>query len=87
MVTSGCSIVAIIFGGALMGLAIIGGTLLMAIKLLRGGMSKRGRSQDADEARMIQEIYQGLSRMEARVENLETLLMEDDKRTTDHEKL
>jgi hypothetical protein len=31
---------------------------------------------DADEARVMQEIHQGLAKLESRVESLETLLLE-----------
>jgi len=66
-------IVGIVFTGLVLALAIIGGTILMAIKILRGGVSRKGQ---ADDAKMIQEIYQGLSRMEQRIESLETILLE-----------
>ena len=69
-------IVAIVFGGIVLALAIIGSTILMAIKILRGGLSRKGQKFEAEEARMIQEIYQGLSRMEERVEALETIILD-----------
>ena len=69
-------IVAIVFGGIVLALAVVGGTILMAIKLRHGGLSRTDQKKQAEEARMIQEIYQGLSRMEERVEALETILMD-----------
>jgi phage shock protein B len=60
--------------------AIIGSTILMAIKILRGGLSRKGQRVQSEEARMIQEIYQGLSRMEARVEALETIILERERK-------
>jgi phage shock protein B len=57
-------------------LAIIGSTILMAIKILKGGLSRKGQKVQTQEARMIQEIYQGLSRMEERVEALETIILD-----------
>ena len=69
-------IVAIVFGGIVLALAIIGSTILMAIKILRGGLSRKGQKLEAEEAKMIQEIYQGLSRMEERVEALETIVLD-----------
>jgi phage shock protein B len=69
-------IVAIIFGSIVVALGIIGGTILMGIKMRRSGFSHRNRQNEADEARMIQEIYSGLSRLEERVESLETILMD-----------
>jgi nitrate reductase gamma subunit len=70
-------IVAIVFGSILLALTIIGGTILSAIRLRHGGVSRKSREADSDETRMIQEIYQGLSQMEKRVENLETILMDE----------
>ena len=72
----GVLILAIIFGGTVLALAIIGSTILMAIKILKGGVSRKDQRQQAGEAQMIQEIYQGLSRMEERVEALETIILE-----------
>jgi phage shock protein B len=72
----GILIVAIVFGGIVLALAIVGSTILMAIKILRGGLSRKGRRLEADETRMIQEIYQGLLRMEERAEALETILLD-----------
>lgn len=55
---------------------IIAGTILLAIKIIRGGASSKDSMAQADETRIIQEIYQGLARMEDRVEALETILIE-----------
>ena len=79
----GVLIVAIVFGGSVLVLAIIGSTILMAIKILKGGLSRKGQRVQTEEARMIQQIYQGLSRMEARVEALETIIL--DRERKDHE--
>jgi flagellar basal body-associated protein FliL len=69
-------VIMIIFGSILLALAIIGSTILMGIKLLKGGISQKGQKVQSAEAKIIQEIYQGLARMEERVESLETILME-----------
>jgi phage shock protein B len=69
-------IVAIVFGSIVLALALIPGTIILLIKILRGG--KSGKNQ-AEEAKMIQEIYQGLSRMEERIEALETILLDHKK--------
>ena len=69
-------IVAIVFGGIVLALAIVGSTILMAIKILKGDVSRKGQKHQAEEARMIQEIYQGFSRMEERVEALETIILD-----------
>jgi len=62
-------IVAIIFGSLVLIPAIIGGTILLSIRLLKG---KTSRKDQADDSKIIQEIYQGLSHMEERLEALET---------------
>ena len=72
----GVLILAIIFGGSVLALAIIGSTLLMVIKILKGGISRKDQRLQAGDTKMIQEIYQGLSRMEERVEALETIILE-----------
>ena len=70
-------IVAIVFGSIVLALAIIPGAILLAIKFIRGGQSA---GDQAEEAKMIQEIYKGLSRIEERVEALETILLDQEGR-------
>jgi phage shock protein B len=72
-------IVAIVFCGAVMALAVVGGTILMAIRLIKGGGGREDRRQAAADTRMLQEIYQGMARMEERVEALETILIHSKK--------
>ena len=72
-------ILSIIFGSIIMILAIICGTILTAIKL-KGGLSKKNQKHNAEEAEMIQELYQGLSRMEERTETLETLRLDRERK-------
>jgi phage shock protein B len=69
-------VVAIVFGGLVLALAIIGSTILIAIRIVKGGVSRKGQAYQADESRMIQELYQGLSKMEERVDALETILLD-----------
>ena len=73
-------ILIIIFGGSILALAIIGSTILMAIKILKGGLSRKGQKFATDEAKVIQQIYQGLSRMEERVEALETIILDRERK-------
>ena len=63
-------------GSIVLSLAVVGGTILMIIRLRHGGLSKKDREQEVNEAEMIQEIYSGLSRMEKRIDALETILMD-----------
>jgi len=69
-------VLVIIFGCSVLALAIIGGTILMAIKILKGGLSRTDQKAQAEEAKMVQEIYESLSRMEQRVESLETIILD-----------
>ncbi len=61
--------------GGLAALVILGIFLLIAIRMLQGGR-KRKDEVLKQESKMIQEMYQGLQRMEHRIEALETLLYE-----------
>ena len=55
----------------------------MLVKLVGGGSKERETSEE--ESRLIQEIYHGLGRMESRVETLETLLLDREKREARHD--
>jgi phage shock protein B len=70
----------VILGGSIVALIIIGGVILLAIQILKGGGARGEDGINSDEARVIQEIYQGLSRMEERVEALETILLAQDRK-------
>lgn len=76
----GAIIMAIIFSGVVMALVVVGGTILMAIKLFKGGHASSDRHAATKEARMIQEIYRNLTRMEERVEALEIILFEKERK-------
>ena len=76
-------IVAIIFGSLVLIPVIIGGTIVLSIRILKGGASRKDQAEDS---RIIQEIYQGLSRMESRVEALETILLDREKKDLKNEK-
>ncbi len=60
--------------------AVIMGTLILGGRVLSGLFSRTKREESADEARMVQEMYQVLSRLEERVEVLETLLIDAERR-------
>lgn len=69
-------IVAIVFGSILTFAALICGTILTIVKIRSSGLSRHGGNSKSEEARIIQEIYQGLTEMEERIETLETILMD-----------
>ncbi len=56
--------------------AVVGGIFLKALKIWKGISPEQSQQLRAEETRLIQELYQGLSRMEERVEALETILLE-----------
>ena len=62
-------------------LGVLGAIIVAILKILR---SPKGRATDAgdpEETRLIQELYQGLERMEQRIEALETILLEREQRS------
>ncbi len=76
-------IVAIVFGSIVLALAIIPGAILLAIKFFRGGQTA---GDQAEETKLIQEIYTSLSRMEERIEALETILLDQEGRKSAKER-
>lgn len=69
-------IVGIVFGSLIL-LFVIIFAFVLALKRTQGsGSMHRGGKLATDETRLMQEIYQGLSRMEERVEALETILLD-----------
>jgi len=71
-------ILSVIFGFVVLGLVIIGGIIIFSIKIIKGGFSQKDYQSESREARMMQNIYQGLSKMESRIESLEDLLLDLD---------
>ena len=69
-------VIAIVFGSILALAAMVCGTVLAMIKARREGLSPTGKKAQSEEAAVIQELYRGLTRMEERIEALETILME-----------
>jgi len=49
---------------------------LLAWQFVKGGTSRNHETIDKEETRIMQEIYHGLSKLEDRVESLETILLE-----------
>jgi phage shock protein B len=76
-------IVSIVFGSIVALAALICGTVLIIIKT-RGKNNTTGAA-DSEEAKMIQEMYRGLDRLEQRIESLETILADSAKRKESNE--
>jgi phage shock protein B len=73
------------FMGDIIGLVAVvlifgGGIFIAALAILKGGKTKKGQKTEADEARRAQEIYQGITRMEERIEALETIILERERK-------
>ncbi len=74
-IDTGTLAVLFIFGIPFM--AVAGGILIKALRIVTGTPSRRDQKRLlADEAKQMQELYQGLVRMEGRIEALETLLLD-----------
>ncbi len=48
------------------------------VKMRVEGSPRRTKKMDADETKIIQEIYRGLNKMEERIDALETILLEQE---------
>lgn len=64
------------FSMLLVGLVIVALVVVLIAKLLKGGSGAENKAERTNEAKLIQELYHGLSRMEDRVESLETILLD-----------
>jgi phage shock protein B len=65
----------VVAGATLVGLVICGVVFLIGVRLMRPGQSA-ARGSDSEEAQLLQEIHRSLERLEARVETLETLVLD-----------
>ncbi len=73
----GAIFIATCMGGAILLIATLGLILIGIIRAAKtGGISKKDKKTHADETKMIQDIFNGLSKMEERIEALETILIE-----------
>lgn len=70
------AVIATILGFALLVLALLGGIGVAIIKVIKGKSGGRDDEAQAEETKLMQELHQGLSRMEKRIEALETILLE-----------
>lgn len=65
----------------------VGITFSLIIKAFRSGSGSSTPAGDDDETRLIQEIYHGLTKMEDRIESLEALLIDNDRKKSEERKL
>jgi len=75
-------IVAVLIVLIVIGLPVVCMTLIKLAKIMKGDSSRTrtgGRSRgsaDIDEAQLMQDLHRGLSRLESRIESLETIVLE-----------
>jgi phage shock protein B len=55
--------------------AVVGGLCLKGLKIMKEAASRQSQHFSTEETKLMQELYQGLARMDERVEALETLLL------------
>lgn len=78
---TGALIIGLCIGGAILLVATLGLLIIGIIRASKtGGLSKKEKQAHAEETKMIQDIYHGLSKMEERIEALETILIERQKK-------
>jgi phage shock protein B len=71
----------LIFGPAFA--AVVGGILIKALRIWKGVSPEHSQHLQAEETRLMQEIYQGLARMAERVEALEAILLDRERKAGD----
>ena len=64
---------------AVMVLATIGFTVYFIVRAAKGSPVRRAEKIDASDTKIIQEVYQGLTKMDKRIESLETLILDADR--------
>jgi phage shock protein B len=75
---TGMLAVSLIFGLPL--LLVAGFFLIWALKIVTGRDGRQKEKLQAEETRLIQELHQGLARMEERIEALETILLDPERK-------
>ncbi len=78
MFHTGTIAVLLIFGFPFL---IVGGFFLVwAMRIYKGGAGEQDEQLRSQETKLIQEIHQGLIRMDERIEALETILLDPDRK-------
>ncbi len=60
--------------------AILCASLVQLARILQAGSGRVRRDQSEDETRLVQHIYEQLQRMEQRIEALETIVVDTDRK-------
>jgi phage shock protein B len=75
---NGTLAILLIFGTPLV--AVVGGFCLKGLKILKETAPGQSQHFSAEETKLMQELFQGLTRMEERIEALETLLIDRERK-------
>jgi len=60
------------------GLPVLCGTIVALVAIIKGSSAIKSKQLDAEETRLLQEIHQSMSKLEKRIDALETLVIEHD---------
>ena len=69
-----------IFGFLALVLALLGLVAVTIVRIIKGPRGKAADQAAQEETRIMQDLHQGLTRMEQRIEALETILLEQDRK-------
>ena len=67
----------------ILALVILGVIILGGAKVWRGETPRMSKDQRDEETKLIQELHHGLAKMEARIEALETIMLDPERRGKD----
>ncbi len=59
--------------------AILCGTVIAVVAILRGKNPPKNKPEEEEESRMIQQLYEQCNRLADRIEALETIILEQEK--------
>jgi len=68
-----------IFILVIIGLPLLCGTIVAIVAIVKGSSAAKSRRLDEDETRLLQEIHQGMAKLEKRIDALETIVIENEK--------
>ena len=68
---------------AIIGMGIGGGIIMSFLGMLTKAFGRRERKDDPEETRLIQELHQIATKLEGRVESLETLIVDRERKLSD----
>ena len=64
---------------------VIIGVIVIALAVILRRSNREANSLSTEETRMMQEIYSGLEKMDSRIESLEAILVEANRKENDNE--